>query len=354
MKSPEESICKSIDVLGTEVVVQRNDFIKMPKKLTLHEYKILIWIISKIDPYEDKIPEFKISSTNFAKVLGLEKNQSTYKEMQNITQKLLSRVIQIPIPEREELIQTGIISYVHYYKTKGYLSIKLSEKLEPYFLHLKERFTQYKLSQITALHSVFALRIYELLKQNENIGTRHFFIDDLKKYLYLEGKFKSIKDFRIKVLDVAKKEINEKTDLKIDYNFQKSGRKFIAVEFLIESKDEKTEKKKADYTPTMRKYKKQIKTVQALGYTKTEAEDLLEGTYVDEAEKAINAVQKQIEKGNVKNPKAMLKTAIQEKWEENEEIELPTKPKAKMRPKGSKKSAKFSFIGFLKSFFYKK
>ena len=102
---------------------------------------------------------------------------------------------------------------------------------------------EYKLSQITILSSVYAIKIYELLKKQESFGQRTFFIDDLRKKLNKQSKqYTKINNFKIKVLEIAKREINSKTDLKIDFKFIKTGRKITSVQFDIESKNEKTEK----------------------------------------------------------------------------------------------------------------
>ena len=47
------------------------------------------------------------------------------------------------------------------------------------------------------------------------------------------GQYEIITMLKKRVLNVAVKEINEKTDLKVDCNFEKEGRKTIAINFIM-------------------------------------------------------------------------------------------------------------------------
>jgi len=158
-----------------------------------------------------------------------------------------------------------------------------------------------------------------MLKKQESFGKRIFFIDDLRKRLNIaDSKLKAFKDFRLKVLDIAKREINLKTDLKIDFKFLKTGKRVTAVEFDIKSKDAKTEKQKDLYCISNEKDPKQVREIMQFGYSASQASKMLDYTNYSETENAIKAVKNQIKKGNAKSPKAMIRTALKEKWRDNE------------------------------------
>lgn len=68
------------------------------------------------------------------------------------------------------------------------------------------------------LNSSYAVRIYELLKQYQNIDKRVMSLEDLRDYLGINiEEYKRFTNFEIRILKVAKKEINESTDIIIDY-----------------------------------------------------------------------------------------------------------------------------------------
>jgi hypothetical protein len=76
------------------------------------------------------------------------------------------------------------------------------------------------------LRSVYAIRIYELLKQYQRLKQRTLAVAELRRMLAIdEHKYTLIKDFRRRVIDIAQREINAKTDLCFEYDPIKTGRK---------------------------------------------------------------------------------------------------------------------------------
>ena len=97
-------------------------------------------------------------------------------------------------------------------------------------------FTQYQLKNILKLKSSHSIRVYELLKQYETIRKRKFEVEELKSYLGLENNYSTFKDFEKYVLKVAMAEINEKTDIVINYEKIRKGRRIGEIKFTIEPK----------------------------------------------------------------------------------------------------------------------
>jgi plasmid replication initiation protein len=318
---------KEIKITEKDIVVQHNNLIEAPKGLTLQEYKMFMFLISKIDPLYNDFSVFRITALEFAKAIGVENSTYVYRDLQVVSKRLLERVIKIIKPESNLTIQTHLVSSVYYWHGCGYVDIKISDEMKPYFLGIRRNFTQYKLSQITRLSSVHAIRIYEMLKKQETLGKRTFFIDDLKRNLSIQdNQYKRFSDFR-KILETSKREINTKTDLKIDFKFIKTGRKVTAVQFDIKSKNEKTEKQKSINFFNNEKDQKQVREIMRFGYSSKQATNLLDYTDIEDAENAIKAVKSQIKKGKVKNPKAMIRTALKEKWLDNEKLKTTTEIK---------------------------
>ncbi len=343
---------KKINLTGNEIVVQDNNFLDSKKNLTLQEYKLFMFLISKIDYKKDSVlSTFRISASEFAKAIGLEFSNYIYRDLQNVTKKIMERVVTIHKKDNKQIIQTHLISSAHYYYGNGYVDMKISDEIKPYLLKLHKEFTQYKLSQITTLTSIYAIRLYEMLKKYETIGKRTFFIDDLKKKLNItDSEYKQFNDFKKRVLEIAKREINAKTDLKIDFNLIKTGRKFTAIQFVINAKN-KEKIVKYDKNESIQKIKLFSEIIQ-FGFTKKTVESLIMDLSNTEIENAINAVQNQIKKGNSKNPKAMIRTALKEKWNitnapnKNQETNI-----AKNKEKMETKKQSFSIFKKIKKIF---
>lgn len=93
-----------------------------------------------------------------------------------------------------------------------------------YFINLKQYFTKINLKYITPLRSTYAIKLYKLLKQYQSINKRSFTVEQLRKFLCLEEKHKQFSDMRKRVIDVAVNQINQSTDISINYEEQKNGR----------------------------------------------------------------------------------------------------------------------------------
>ena len=64
-------------------------------------------------------------------------------------------------------------------------------------------------------------------------------IYDLKKKLSLEKEYPRFSNFKLKVLEKAKKEINKYSDIKLNYRVEKLGKTPINISFIIIKKEQK-------------------------------------------------------------------------------------------------------------------
>lgn len=306
-------LIRETKVTGKELVVQANTLIQSPRNLSLQEQKLFLFIISKLNPKETNDVIFRIPVSEFAKTLGIQSKNDIYRDVQKIIKQLMSRVISInrEIDNVPTTTHLNIFGYVRYWHGKGYADVKISNDILPYLLSLKEQFTQYKLSQISTFSSMYAMRIYEILKSKETIGSSTIFLDDLRCMLNMKpNTFKAFKDFRIYVLEIAKREINTKTDLTIDYTFHKAGRKIIAVEFTIESKSKSNllslplQEKRATIAKKLLKY----------GFSISETLDINKLYQPNRIECALKAVTQYIKQNSNVDIKAVVTRAIEEQW----------------------------------------
>lgn len=109
-------------------------------------------------------------------------------------------------------------------------------------------FTQYLLEQTATLKSAYSVRLYELLVQWKTARkTPVFDIEVFREQLGVNSTdYERVYDFKKNVLDVAVKEINEKTDIQTSYDQVKRGRKIIGFKFVIKEKPKKTENNQRD------------------------------------------------------------------------------------------------------------
>ena len=226
-KSREYKVSKSNDI------IQRARF-----DLSLMEQKMIAYIVSKIKPTDKVLQEYVFDIREFCKICGIDwNNGGNYDYIKTILKKLRDRSVWITLDDGSETTVSWV-NKVTTNKRSGSVKIRLDDDMHPYLIDLTDRFTCYELYNTLPMKSQYSIRIYELLKSYEYIGKKIFEIDDLKKKLFAEH-YVNFKEFRVKVIEIALKEINEYTDIKVDYETICKGRKVIKVQFLINAKDVK-------------------------------------------------------------------------------------------------------------------
>lgn len=118
-----------------------------------------------------------------------------------------------------------------------------SHEILPLLSDLKASFTQFLLSDVAEFSSIYSFRIYQFIMRYKDLGVAKINLDDLRYMLLLMDKYPATKDLRVNVLEIATKEINEKSPYKISYKMLKKGRKFVAVEFTFKPKVKKAKEK---------------------------------------------------------------------------------------------------------------
>ena len=179
--------------------------------------------------------EYSIHTHDIEHITGRKWN---YQQLREATESIGSRMFEIETPDR--LRQMWLFEYVDYVKGTGSFSVKINETAKPYFFELKNNFTAMQLKSVLNCSSKYAKRLYAIACQWRSVGTKRFEIKELKQMLGLIDKkgieqFERISDFKKFVLDVARKQISENTDIELDYELKKRGRSFHWVTLHINS-----------------------------------------------------------------------------------------------------------------------
>lgn len=221
------------------LVTQSNKLIQArhTKPLSSREQKIVLTMVSMIQPQDEDFKSYEISVKEFSEMLALE-GSVKYTQMKKIAEDLMSKTIEIP--EEDGWLLANWVSSVRYKKGEGIISLSFSPELKPYMLQLKDQFTSYRLSNILNLRSTYAIRLYELMKRWQHLGRWECPIDDLKVNLGAVAKSHAVYgNFKSKALLPALIEVNEKTDLHIEFKEIKKGRAVARIEFSIKHLKEK-------------------------------------------------------------------------------------------------------------------
>lgn len=298
-------------------VVKSNDLIEARYRLSLQESHVVLWLLTQIRPEDEDFKPHKLEITEFAKMIGV-KAGNQYKELRNITKRLMQRVMEIHNNKENKIVQVAWLSSATYETKKGCVLLEFSPQLKPYLLQLKSNFTKIQISDALELRSIHAVRIFELLLQYESIGKRQISVEELRNYCGIEKKeYVFYADFKSRIIERAKNEINTKTPYDIGYTEIKKNRKVVAIEWVINKKThfEKMQSQKASIIEKeMASKNVLLEAILDYGFSKIMAKRLLKNHEEEVVSNALRAVDLQIKKGNVKNPKAMVQVAIKEQW----------------------------------------
>jgi plasmid replication initiation protein len=211
------------------LVVKSNHLIEASYQLTLNEQRVILIAITKIHRQKPLCSDdiFSIHADDFSVYFDMDVNNA-YQELIKVAERLYERtlVINQPDPDFPTLTKTKTrwISSIDYIPETGTLRLMFAQKIIPYLSMLKEQFTKYPLVSISSMSSIYAIRLYELLKQWDCIGKREVKLDWLRQQLEIENEYERMFDFKKYVIEPAITQINTHSDLQVSYTQRKTGR----------------------------------------------------------------------------------------------------------------------------------
>ena len=307
------------------VVTQSNNLIEARhvKPLSAREQKIVLTMVSMIQPNDEDFKEYRISIQEFSEMLGL-KGHAKYEEIKDVALRLQEKTIFIP--DENGFVTTNWVASQRYKKGEGVIELSFSPYLKPYLLQLKNQFTSYKLSNILSLGSGYSIRLYELMKKWQHLGKWEYPVEELKPKMGAIAKSHSAYgNFKSKALLPAIEEVNEKTDLHISFEELKIGRRIDRIEFTIRYSPEKeikiVEPKNRPEQPEKLAENEDIRKrlnnlAEGYSFSHVYFIEMYEGAsfiWNDNAEKELNLLIGYVnEEESVKNPLGFIKIKLQE------------------------------------------
>lgn len=224
-----------IDCERSNVVVKSNDIVQKSRfSLSVQEQKMILFLISKIKPDDSDFQEYTFSLKELCEVLGISYNGKNYRDFRQAIQSLADKSFWVDSESGSILCRWIAKAKIG---TDLTVRIRLDDDLKPYLLALYNQFTTYELEYILTMRSKYSIRLYELLKSYSNLGRYDTTVDELKQLL-LTPKYPVYKDFRLRVIDPALDEINMYTDLQVDFEPGRTGRRITHLHFFIQEKSD--------------------------------------------------------------------------------------------------------------------
>jgi plasmid replication initiation protein len=235
-----------------ELVVKSNRIVEASYRLTLNEQRIILYSICRArEEQKGLFPHLPVTITAeaFVKQFPSVGKQHVYEQLKEAMNNLYDRSVTYydtdPATGMERVNKTRWISRASYIDGAGRVQIIFTQDVIEHITRLGEEFTSYQLEKVGNMTSAHAVRIYELLAQNKNIGKRTLNLTWLREALQLEpSEYKLTTNFINRIIEPSVEQINKHSDLTVSYKPQKTGR--AITDFVFKIKDKDKERKASD------------------------------------------------------------------------------------------------------------
>lgn len=220
------------------------------KDLTIYQKQLIFLTIGRVQKGDQKFKIEKISFGEFMDIMGISVGGNTERKIAECVENLVDKsfIVKNACGQEEELFWVDPeITRVDW--KKKVIFIQLNKDLEKYFLNLDKLFTSFQLGFVTNFKSKYSFRIYEYLHSYLGLGKLIVRREDALKLLG-NSCYRHIADFDRFVLKKAVDEINEYSDIIVEY-YRRFDRKTITHYFFkIRRKDqEDIETIQKEWTP---------------------------------------------------------------------------------------------------------
>ena len=257
-KDNERTVC-SLKEIEKRKIVEHNDLITSVAKMDKVPLKIFELAVSCIDtekPLEDNTVYLsKTELFAFFKVDDSNKHSRFKEAITTLHQQSVFEVREMN--DHRNKFEYQVISPLEKTTWNDYsdiISITFTKSIMPYLIELKEKFTQYALSDIMELNSKYSIILYKWLSMNYN-QYEHYSVkggrraeqvetyrnpsikmSELRTLTDTVNEYKRSDHFEIWILKKPLEEINAHTHFNVTYEKIKKGRSIDSIVFHIEKK----------------------------------------------------------------------------------------------------------------------
>lgn len=218
-------------------VAKANDLIQQSRfSMTVQQSKIILYMISQIRPDDTGKETYAFSVSEFCRACNIDyDNGKNLSNVKRALKSVASICVWIEQPDERDVLLHWLNKVVLDRRTNTF-EISFSTDMLPYLYDLKTRYTSYALSNVLAMESKYGIRLYELLKSYQHTydGEVTFDLNELKERIDATT-YKRYPDFKRRVLDIATQDINEYSDINVEYKAfsENGGRGIDTINFKI-------------------------------------------------------------------------------------------------------------------------
>ncbi len=230
-------MAKIVRADGDLEVKKSEAIVKARYKLSPLAIKFISVVISNLKRSDDVNEEYVVKVRDFKELTG-QKTKRIYELIDEALNDLLKNPLTIPLgDDKNSILKANWVSGAVY--NGGEVRFMIYPPLRPFLLEVKEKYLKYRLENILSLRSSYVIRLYEILKDwlelNKRYGNKAekiISLDEFRQMLEIPKSYQ-FGDIRRRILEKAKAELAEHTDILFDYEEIKTGRKVTHLHFYI-------------------------------------------------------------------------------------------------------------------------
>jgi len=223
-------------------IKKSNTLVKAKGALSNTAQKMLIMLISMLRADDSDFQEYALNISDY--FLNIDSSSKNVEFAKKRALELMRNPFEV-----EKGVWFNWCSKVDISKIDGYIIFSIHNDLKPYLLGLQKNFTTYNIVNILALRGDYTPRFYEYFlmrfnkyksqyKKQHNKTPKSFTfeleIDWLRDTFKIPGSY-NYADIKRQIVEVAKRQLKEKTNIKFDYKEGKLGRKVIRLIITVEN-----------------------------------------------------------------------------------------------------------------------
>lgn len=222
----EQNISHSLS--NRDIFSISNAFNSVKSELSQLSMDLFFLLVTQVTKEDD---ELFLYETSLAEIQRKFERRIKKESIQEAGQELFDINFEFKIGDKQ--INTTPLSIFEY--DNGTIRFKLNSALMDIVINQKTKYTVASLHELISIKSVYAKRIYLLLKQFAEGKEFIMHLTNIYKILNLENKYKRYSHFKNKILNPAIKSINEQTSLNISMQELTKNRTVQRIKFDINS-----------------------------------------------------------------------------------------------------------------------
>ena len=222
-----------------DLIYKSNTLARSKYDITLVQARFIAFLSSFVDKDDEDFFTYQIQIKPVLDFLEIDRVNLKY--LSNTLKQLQTTLICLQDDDEAESYAT-FLSFFKLDKKNELLEFRFDSSLKKHYVQLKNNFTTLEVANYKKFESIFTIKIYELIKSNfqlykkyENSLFREFIIDidefrnkiaskSVKGSFEVPKSYLLYKNFKSNVLEVARKELLEKSDIYFEYEEIKINR----------------------------------------------------------------------------------------------------------------------------------